>query len=198
MQMKRWLFEIHRWVGIVLALFMLLWFFSGLVIIYAEPTTPTRAQQLAHAESLTPSANWLSAGEAWERSAVQRKELAAGRKSAEDKKPADTGAKKSANSAEAQVVEARLLLQADEPLWLIEDSKGQRLALSAVLGSLHKTTAEQAQRIAEKWVSHDNVSAAAVKFVETIDKPAIVRNQEALRPFHRIAVDDGAGSELFV
>lgn len=190
--MKRLLFEVHRWVGISLALFMLLWFFSGLVIIYAEPTTPTRAQQLAHAESLSPGAGWLSAGEAWERSAAQRKA------SSSNAKAADDGGKKPGSGGESQIVEARLLQQAGEPLWLIEDGKGQRFALSAVDGVLHKTSAEQALRIAEDWVGRDSISAAtSVRYIETIDKPAILRNHDA-RPFHRITVDDGAGSELLI
>jgi uncharacterized iron-regulated membrane protein len=180
--MKRLLFEVHRWVGIVLALFMLLWFFSGLVIIYAEPATPTRAQQLAHAESLRIEPGWLSAGEAWERSAAQREA------SATKNKP-----------AAAQIVEARLLLQAGQPVWLIEDDKGQRYALSAVDGSLHKTTSGQALLIADNWGSKESVSAAAsVRFVETLEKPALLRSQEALRPFHRITIDDGEGSELLI
>jgi uncharacterized iron-regulated membrane protein len=199
--MKRLLFEVHRWVGVVLALFMLLWFFSGLVIIYAEPTTPTRAQQLAHAESLKVEAGWLSAGDAWERSAAQRNAQASNIKDklAEGKNTANTGSPKSGSGVQNQIVEARLLVEAAEPLWLIEDSKGQRYAVSAVDGSLHKTSPELALKIAEKWVSRDSISAAvSVRFVETIDKPAILRNQEALRPFHRISVDDDAGSELLI
>ncbi len=186
--MKRLLFEVHRWVGIALALFMLLWFFSGLVIMYADPTSPSRAQQLASADLLQPESNWLSAGEAWERSATQRKELA--------------GKKIDGGQGTNQIVEARLLSQAGEPLWLIEDSKGQRFALSAADGSLHQTSAEQALKIAANWVSKhvaDSDNAAVnFNFIETIEKPAILRNQEALRPFHRIAVGDGAGSELLI
>jgi uncharacterized iron-regulated membrane protein len=199
--MKRLLFEVHRWVGVALALFMLLWIFSGLVIIYAEPTTPTRAQQLARGESLVPQAGWLSAGEAWERSAAQRKELAnvAKVQVAADKKPAGADSNKPVSNAPNHIVEARLQLQAGKPIWLIEDSKGQRFALSAVDGALHKTTSGQALLIADNWVGRDRINtAASVRFVETIDKPAILRNQEALRPFHRISVDDGKGSELLI
>ena len=191
--MKRLLFEVHRWVGVALALFMLLWFFSGLAIIYAEPTTPTRAQQLAHADSLNVDAGWLSAGDAWERSASQRSAQGAGNK---DKAP---DAKKTTGGDVSSIVEAHLLQQAGEPLWLIEENKGLRYAVSAIDGSLHKTSPEQAQKIAETWMSRESLSAAAgVRFVETIDKPAILRNQEALRPFHRFSVDDGAGSELLI
>jgi uncharacterized iron-regulated membrane protein len=214
--MKRLLFEVHRWVGIALALFMLLWFFSGLVIIYAEPTTPSRAQQLAHSESLLPESNWLSAGEAWERSAVQRKELA-GKKpadgqgankspGAEGKNAAATDVMKPRSSRANPIVEARLVLQAGVPVWLIEDAKGQRFAVSAVDGALHQTSAEQALNIASSWINPDAGIAAknafnidrTVQYIETIEKPAILRNQDALRPFHRIAVEDGAGSELLI
>lgn len=206
--MKRLLFEVHRWGGIALALFMSLWFFSGLVILYAEPGTPSRAQQLAHAEPLIPQATWLSAGEAWERSAEQRKELASrsftsknpAERIAESNKPAD--AIKPIGNVKHEIVEARLLLQVDEPLWLIENGKGQHFALSAVDGKLHETSVQQALRIAANWVSKNASDAdnAAVNFnyIETLEKPAILRNQEALRPFHRIAVEDGAGSELLI
>lgn len=199
--MKRLLFEVHRWVGIALALFMLLWFFSGLVIIYAEPTTPSRAQQLERAESLIPETGWLSAGEAWERSAAQRNASAGNKneKGAGDKKSADAGSEKPRIAGDSRIVEARLLLQAGEPLWLIEDGKGQRFALSAVDGALHKTSAKQALQIATGWVNRNAGNAiVSVNYIETIEKPAILRNQDGLRPFHRIAIDDGAGSELLI
>jgi uncharacterized iron-regulated membrane protein len=193
--MKRLLFEVHRWVGIALALFMLLWFFSGLVIIYAEPTTPFRAQQLANADLLLPESNWLSAGEAWERSAEQRKELAAAK--TEKKAAPAAGNKPQTNGAE--IVEARLRQQARDPVWLIEDQRGQHFALSAVDGKLHETSPEQALAIAAHWVNNKTGHLpTGLNYIESIDKPALLRNQEALRPFHRIAIDGLAGSELLI
>lgn len=203
-QMKRWLFEIHRWVGIALALFMLLWFFSGLLIVFAEPGTPSRAQQLANADSLLVEASWLSAGEAWQRSEAQRNALVAKKNSggAEDKAVRIAGNKQAEVAGKSDIVEARLVRQAGEPLWLIEDQNGQRFALSAVDGNLHQTTVEHALQIAANWVNRNSGDAdsAAVNFnfIETIAKPAILRNQEGLLPFHRIAVEDGAGSELLI
>jgi uncharacterized iron-regulated membrane protein len=123
----RLLYEVHRWLGIALALFMLMWFFSGLVIMYSPPINQSRSDQLAHAESLAPEVGWLSLGEAWERSAEQRKGLA---------KPKDA----KAEAEETSIIDARLVRSAGEPLWLIEDSQGQRFALSALDGSLHKTS----------------------------------------------------------
>jgi uncharacterized iron-regulated membrane protein len=211
--MKRLLFEVHRWGGIVMALFMTLWFSSGLLIVFAEPGTPTKAQQLAHSEILKPEANWLSAGVAWQRSSAQRKELAAlsaqtakpiqpdqsakpAKPALDAAKPAEKGAdKKSEPEYSHEIVEARLLLQAGEPIWLIEDDKGRRFALSAVDGKLHSTSSAQALEIAANWKINKD---SQLHYVETLDKPAILRNQEGLRPFHRIAIEDGHGSELLI
>ena len=77
MKSLNWLlYQVHRWVGVVLGLFMFFWFFTGLVIMYSTPTTQNRSQQLAHAETLAPELGWLSLGEAWERSAEARKATA--------------------------------------------------------------------------------------------------------------------------
>ena len=193
--MKRLLFEIHRWVGIALALFMLLWFFSGLVIIYAEPTTTSRAQQLSNAELLLPEATWLSAGEAWERSASQRKNS---KSHVSENKSVPANSIKPQNGGD-DIVEARLVQQAGEPLWLIEDKRGEHFALSAIDGKLHETSPGQALKIADNWIrTQTGRGNTGLSYVETLDMPAILRNLDGLRPFHRIDVSDNAGSELLI
>lgn len=193
--MKRLLFLVHRWVGVALALFMTLWFFSGLAILYSVQMNQTRLQQLAHAETLQLEPGWLSLGEAWERSAVARRQAGNAKASGPD---AATG-KAIDQARETAAIEARLLRRDGQPVWLVEDASGKRLAISARDGSLQKITVAAAGRIAEQWVRTGEGSApSAVRFIETVDKPAIVRNQDALRPFHRFAVDDGAGSELYI
>ena len=191
--MKRLIFEIHRWGGIALALFMVLWFFSGFIIVFAEPPVPSRAQQLAHAELLKPEQGWLSAGAAWDASAEQRKEFLALR--APDRPAVPAGTKKAAPVPNG-FVDARLVRRGGEPLWQVEDARGQRLVLSALDGSLHAVDIEQAQKIAKDWAARDGVRS--VIYIETVDKPAILRNQENLRPFHRFTIDDDAGSELLI
>ncbi|CAD6879696.1 Optional hypothetical component of the B12 transporter BtuN [Methylomonas albis] len=189
------LYETHRWLGVVLALFMFFWFFTGIAIIYSTPTTQSRSQQLAHAESLAPEAGWLSLGEVWERSAEQRKLFAAQHQS----KPANMGehggqakAEEAGNGAEAAVgiADAHLVRHHDEPFWLVEDTKGARFALSALDGSLRETLVEQALRIADDWFKREGINQN-LQVVETVESPIILRNQEALRPFHRVASDDG-------
>lgn len=194
--MKRLLFEIHRWGGIALALFMVLWFFSGLLIVFAEPPVPTRAQQLAHSEAVDPQAGWLSAGAVWQTSAAQRKEFLGLRAPAKPVAKSATGDGKQAAPAADIFADARLVRRGGEPLWQVSDARGRRLLLSALDGSLRAIDAGQAQKIAQEWAARDG--AKEVRYVETSDKFAILRNQENLRPFHRFAIEDGAGGELLI
>ena len=196
MKSLNWLlYQVHRWVGVVLGLFMFFWFFTGLVIMYSTPTTQNRSQQLAHAETLAPELGWLSLGEAWERSAEARKATAEQKSKAmesADKPPVSGGDK-----VAASIADARLVRSAGEPLWLVEDTRGQYVALSALDGSLHKTSVDQALKIAENWFK-DSADIGIIKagFMETTKNPIILRNQEALSPFHRITVGDDGGELL--
>ena len=193
MKSLNWLlYQVHRWVGLVLGLFMFFWFFTGLVIMYSTPTTQSRSQLLAHAETLSPQLDWLSLGEAWDRSTEQRK-AAIEHKS----KAAETSdAKQKQGNVEITIAEARLVRSAGEPVWLVEDSQGQRFALSALDGKLRITTPDQAETIARNWFVAENKESVNASYVDTVDKPIILRNQDALSPFHRIAVGDGG--ELLV
>lgn len=187
MKFLNWLlYQVHRWVGVVLALFMFVWFFTGLVIMYSTPTKQNRSQQLAHAETLAPEVGWLSLGEAWNLSADQRKAAA------EKRKPKATEGTENKSNQPAELVDARLVRSAGKPLWLIEDSRGQRFALSALDGSLQEISPDQALQIAENWLyANADSSVFKASYLDKIDNPVILRNQEALSPFHHIAVDDG-------
>lgn len=45
---KRWLFLIHRWVGVLLCAFFAMWFLSGMVMMYVGYPKLTQAERLAH------------------------------------------------------------------------------------------------------------------------------------------------------
>ena len=178
--MKRLLYQIHRWTGIALALFMLIWFISGLVIMYAGSSALSPKEQLAKQALLNPQTGWLSLGEAWQRSTQQRRIF----------------------GKDESIEQARLVRQADTPLWLVEDDHGNRFALSAQDGSLHQTLVAEAAQIASLWVaaSEEGQGAAAsahIQFLDTGPQDSSVRNQEALRPFHRFAVNE-SGRELLI
>lgn len=171
--MTRLLYQIHRWVGVALALFMAIWFSSGLVIMYASPSALGRAAQLAGAEPVQPEYGWLSLGEAWQRSAAQRRAAEAGK--------------------EAPIADARLVRQGGTPRWLVDDTLGRRFALSATDGQLARISVNDAQAIARQWAG----PGAAILYVDTGIQDSAVRNHETLRPFHRFAVGSGS-RELLV
>lgn len=176
--MKKMLYQIHRWAGIALALFMLIWFGSGLVIMYAPPSALGPAEQLAKREPLDPQTGWLSLGEVWRRSAAQR---------------AQTGPDQASDAAAAPagkgdwIDEARLVRQAGKPLWLVEDGAGRRFALSAEDGAVHPVAVAEAARIAAYWAAADGQSGP-VTHLDTGPQDSSVRNHETLRPFHRFAI----------
>ena len=195
--MKKLLYQIHRWGGILLALFMLVWFASGLVTMYASPSALGRTEQLAHRAPVDPQAGWLSLGEAWQRSEAARLKLPApkGERGEADEKADVT------RPGQATIAEARLVRQAGVPLWLVDDSQGRKLALSALDGSLHQVQVDEAARVAREWLTLDadrpEADAAAVRHLDTGPQDSGVRNQANLRPFHRFAVGD-TGRELLV
>ncbi|MEQ1600657.1 MAG: PepSY domain-containing protein, partial [Methylophilaceae bacterium] len=81
---------------------------------------------------------------------------------------------------------------------LVEDGRNRRFAISAVDGRLHDITVEQALKIAGNWVTQEGKTKAQLTYLDTIESTSSLRNQKALRPFHRVAVDDGAGTELLI
>ncbi|MDR3324336.1 MAG: PepSY domain-containing protein [Zoogloeaceae bacterium] len=209
--MNRLLFFLHRWLGVGLAVFMLLWFLSGLVIVYSSYMYQNRAMQLAHAEPLRLESGWLGFGAAWAQSAGERAardanaEARSGRgraarnnrEGAEGRRSERQGGEQSAETA---IVEARLLRQGGEPVWLAEDARGRQYALSAVDGHLWQVSADDALKIAVGWLERENRAEAAssLQYRESVEKPAILRGQEALSPFHRVALQDGWGGELLI
>ena len=86
---------------------------------------------------------------------------------------------------------------AGEPVWITEDTQGNRFALSAIDGKLRETTPDQALKIAENWFNAETSrNFITASYVETIEKPIILRNQDALSPFHRIALSENGGELL--
>lgn len=168
-RMKRLLFLGHRWLGIVLCLLLALWSFSGLLMIYAGPSTISESTRLAHAPLLQPAADWLSAGEAW-RLAMP--------------------------SADSPPSTARLLMQAGEPVWLMQDSAGQRYRLSARDGQRHGISAAQAIAIAREWWPGSQPRIRQTPFAR--DAGTAMMSYDTYRPFYRVAIDDAEQHELTI
>ncbi|MFZ2297247.1 MAG: PepSY domain-containing protein, partial [Aquabacterium sp.] len=62
--MKRWLFLIHRWLGIVACAFFAMWFISGVVMMYVGYPKLTEAERLQHLPSLGTGSGLMAPREA--------------------------------------------------------------------------------------------------------------------------------------
>jgi hypothetical protein len=102
---RRWLYLVHRWLGVAACLFFLLWFGSGLVMMYVPYPSLTRAERLAAA----PAIDWAAV-------AVQ------------------PTAAMAAAGLDAFPAEMRLDMAAGEPAWRLRTAAGDRIAVSAVDG----------------------------------------------------------------
>ncbi len=181
---------LHRWIGVVLALFMLFWFASGSIIAFVGSPSIGRADQLAHGASLTPEDGWLSLGDALRLSASARAKAAMPMRGRDD-----DHAKASPDGIS---VDARLARIDGAPIWLTEDDRGRRFAISARDGGVEEFSIERAQRIARDWIRQDGGLAIPLKYIDTSDSPVGVRNAQALRPVHHFALADGSGTNVIV
>ena len=194
MKFLNWLlYEVHRWLGIAVGLFMCVWFLTGLVIMYSTPTTQTPTQQLAHAETLAVEPGWLSLGDVWRHSELQRK-LAGNLRAVKN----ESNSNQKQKQDDSTITDARLVRINGEPLWLVDDTRNQRFALSANDGELREFSEAQALQIAQSWYKSTNEhDVPKVRYLALVENPVILRNQENLRPFHHVAVGD-VGDELLI
>ncbi|MDP9605666.1 UNVERIFIED_ORG: hypothetical protein J2W38_005480 [Variovorax paradoxus] len=64
MHLKRWLFLVHRWLGVVACAFFAMWFVSGVVMMYVGYPKLTEAERLQHLPPLDASQPFLSPAQA--------------------------------------------------------------------------------------------------------------------------------------
>lgn len=63
-QLKRWLFLVHRWLGIGICLLFAMWFVSGIVMMYVGYPKLTEQERLRHLPSLAADARLLAPAQA--------------------------------------------------------------------------------------------------------------------------------------
>ncbi len=171
----------HRWAGVALALFMLVWISSGSLIAFSDVPSIGEKLRLARTQSLAPQDGWLSLGEALQLSEAARSRAVG-----------------PVHEAGLAFAAARLRRVDGAPAWVVEAEAGQRFAISAIDGAPIDVTPVRAERIASAWLERDAAEAPALAYLDTVDAPFGVRNAEQLKPFHRFAVDDGAGTQIVV
>lgn len=194
--MKRTLFIVHRWLGIGLGAFMLLWFFSGLVMVYSGSTSVTRQERLAHSAPIPAErlGELLSAGEAWQRSKADRVQIDSERDNGASHSHGDRA--KTPKPSVPGIHEARLWMLNGTPVWLQVNERGHRYAVSAVDGHVVRPTSDTALGIARSWGG----ASAAPGVLGVIERDLSTRMMmfDPYRPFIKVSLGDPARTELDV
>ncbi|WKB53588.1 PepSY domain-containing protein [Eleftheria terrae] len=171
---RRALYATHRWLGIAGCLLFVMWFASGLVMMYIGFPSLDDEERL---RGLRP----LHLHEARLGPAAALAALPAGARAAA---PRRMGLEMLAAGPQAG------------PVWRVVDAHGGRHAVSARDGAaLAPLGAREAATIASAFAG-----GAPVRAVETLERDqwTVSGSLDALRPLHRVEVADAAGTELYV
>ena len=178
---RRWLYILHRWAGIVLCLFMALWFVSGVVMMYVGYPRLTQLERLEHLPQLSfPGACCVSPQQAFQ---ATRRVL-------------PSNAQEERTGAADTPPELKLATIGDAPYWLVGEGRNRQTAVNAVTGNAVERFDEahallSARRYAEG--SQPNLLEVVHQDIFTVTSTL-----EPHRPLFRVALNDADGTELYV
>ena len=172
-RIRHWLYWTHRWLGIGGCLLFVMWFVSGVVMMYVGYPNLTDEERLA---GLRP---------------VRFEQAVVTPSAALDALPQTVRAQPPRRMAlETQGGVDPL------PVWRIVDSRGGRHAVSArdgrVLGGVDAAQAEA--------IARDFSGLPGARWAETLERDqwTVPQGLNPLRPLHRIEIGDAAGTEFYV
>lgn len=199
---KRWLYLSHRWLGIGLCLLFAAWFISGVVMMYIGFPQLDRNERLAGLPPLDFSAAQLTPAQAVARLTLGDFNVA---DTASSNRPVLLDESQHPLAAPAAV---RLAMLGERPAYIIEAGGGKqpRLVFADTGELLQRVTEEDARRaVAQFMAQRDSEPAvgdslAIPRHIELrqTDQWTLSGRLNAHRPLHRIAMDDGRGSEFYV
>ncbi len=199
---KRPLYLFHRWAGIVLCLFFALWFFSGVFMMYVEFPQLSPQERRAGLPALDFSEARLAPGEALAR--LQAGDFdTLGTPSRNLPQATQPGADPDA-PVEAPIEAKNLqpLMRLGRPLYRIDaDGPAQPRVVDAQSGALlPRVEAGEAQAIAADFAARAHGPALSPRYLDTVqtDQWTVSAALNAHRPLHVFALDDDAGTELYV
>lgn len=171
-QLKRWLFLTHRWLGIGGCVLFAMWFASGIVMMYVGYPKLTDAERLAHLPALSQKAPLLAPNVALAGAGVTG--------------PLD-GLRLAASSGGRTVYVATPIASGKRGAIVIDAISGARL---------ESVTATQALASAAAWAG----PGVNVHYQDVIDEDAFThsRGLDAQRPLYRVEVDDADRTLLYV
>ena len=163
---KRWLWFVHRWLGVAACLLFVLWFVSGLVMMYVRFPSLDEAERVAHSPPI-----------AWSQVRL--------------------GPQAAINKAGLKAFPAELTLSmwGGEPVYRLVEGR-RRFGISAVDGRVIGETdaAKAGQVVAAAYPT------AKPRFLRTLERDqwTVAQRFNAARPLHLFALDDPAGTQIYV
>lgn len=171
MKSRRWLYLVHRWLGIGTCLLLAMWFFSGMVMMYVGFPQLSTVERLAGLPELTPQA------------------VQVGPQPLLSQLPPALG-----------VEELRLTSVLGRPAWLLRDSDQVRHGMFADTGAVFENfTAAHAQQAAVVYAAAAGIPATVVHRQEgAMDQWSVSSGLNGHRPLHLLALNDDADTRLYI
>ncbi|UUC91750.1 PepSY domain-containing protein [Comamonas sp. C11] len=170
LHLKRWLFLLHRWLGIAICLFFALWFVSGMVMMYVGYPKLTEAERLRHLPPLDGTAALLSPAQALRSAGI-----------------------------EGPLKDLRLHAgSAGRPSYLATpEGRRQPVAIDALSGQVLRGTS-QAQALASAAAFAG--SGQGLRYLGSVQEDAFSHSRalDMHRPLHRVQLDDAEGTLLYI
>lgn len=166
---KRWLYLSHRWLGVVLCLFLAMWFVSGVVMMYVGYPKLTVQERLSHLPALGRGDDLLSPAQAFGRTgvdgALRELSLSAGR--------------------------------AGRPVYQAWFDDGRRVQVDAIDGSVPPVAGQDIALASARVFAGLDVALDHEGLIQE-DAFTHSRALDRHRPLHRIALADDIGTRLYV
>ena len=179
--MKRWLYLVHRWLGIALAVVMALWFLSGVVMMYVGYPKLTTAERLAGLPPLPAQGCCVPLVQALQAAGFGT--------------PASAPAGADRRGNRPGPDSWRLTSVGGAPRYVFADSRRQ-VAVDARSGvRITKVSADDAMAAARHFAG-----GTAGRYVAQVDEDAWTHSRalDGHRPLHVVAVDDPASNWLYI
>ncbi|MGE6338784.1 PepSY domain-containing protein [Acidovorax sp. NPDC077664] len=189
---KRWLYLVHRWLGVLLCAFFAMWFVSGVVMMYVGYPKLTQAERLAHLPPLRPATQGpdrlLEPAEALQRAGI-------------------TGPLQDLRLAVASAGRAVYLVvpataQASPTAPASKAASPRRPPASAVIDAITGAVLQQvdAQHAVASASAFAQGAAGTIQHLGTVDEDAFTHSRalDVHRPLHRLHLGDPAGTVVYV
>jgi hypothetical protein len=165
----RALVSVHRWLGVAFCLVFAMWFLTGLVMHFVPFPALTEAERVAGLAAIDPAA-------------LQRS-------------PQTVAAVRQFNDA----ARVRLFQRADGPVFIAYGA-GRLLAVHADLSPAGVQSENLAMMLAVDYARRRGIANTAAVFfgLEDYDQWTVPNGLDPHRPLYRIALNDGAATELYI